>query len=269
MAKVPFWHVDAFASRQFAGNPAAVLIFDTLPDAAELAAIAAENNLPATAFLAKDAGSEANYEIRWFSPKAEIGLCGHGTLAAGHVVLNESGAGGVTLKTRSAGIVEVRRRGAGYELCLPAIPTTQGERPEVLPLLGANPSEIWLSPDRYGIYLFEDERQIRALEPDFAGLAALGGDQFICTASGEKSDIVSRVFVPGGGPDEDSVTGSAHSALAPFWASRLGRDEFTAHQASQRGGDLTLRVERQAVGDRIWLGGECVIVAEGNFSLSG
>ena len=269
MAPVPFWHVDAFASRQFAGNPAAVLMFDALPGEAELAAIASENNLPATAFLARDASGGADYEIRWFSPKAEIGLCGHGTLAAGHVILKEGAAKIVTFKTRSAGIVEVKRVGAGYELCLPAIPTIQGEWPEVAPLLGANPSETWLSPDRYGIYLFENEQKIRALKPDFAGLAALGSDQFICTAPGDNSDIVSRVFVPGGGTNEDSVTGSAHSALVLFWASRLGRDEFTAHQASQRGGDLTLRLERQAAGDRVWLGGECLTVAEGQYYLSG
>jgi predicted PhzF superfamily epimerase YddE/YHI9 len=154
-------------------------------------------------------------------------------------------------------------------MCLPAISISKSERPEVAPLLGVAPMEVWLSPDRYGIYLIENERQLRVLKPDFGGLAALGNDQFICTALGEHSDIVSRVFAPGGGTDEDSVTGSAHAALAPFWASRLGRDEMTAHQASRRGGDLTLRLERRASGDRVWIGGDCVTVAEGQFHLSG
>jgi len=132
-------------------------------------------------------------------------------------------------------------------------------------VLGARPREVWRSPDRYGIYLFDSEAEVRALAPDLKGLGALGDDQFICTAPGTRSDVVSRVFVPGGGVDEDSVTGSAHAALTPFWAARLGRDSFTAHQASGRGGDLTCRLE----GAQAWLGGECVTVVEGTFYLDG
>jgi predicted PhzF superfamily epimerase YddE/YHI9 len=130
-------------------------------------------------------------------------------------------------------------------------------------LLGAAPVEVWRSPDRYGIYLFADEAAVRELVPDLRGLGSLGDDQFICTAPGAATDVVSRVFVPGGGVDEDSVTGSAHAVLTPFWAKRLGRESLTAHQASTRGGDLTLRLDES----RAWLGGPCVTVVEGTFHL--
>jgi len=132
-------------------------------------------------------------------------------------------------------------------------------------LLGATPREVWRSPDRYSLFLFGSEDEVRALRPDVKALAALGDDQFICTAPGKVTDIVSRVFVPGAGVDEDSVTGSAHGVLTPFWAARLGRDRFTAHQASARGGDLTCRLD----GEQAWLGGNCVTVVEGTFYVSG
>ncbi len=130
---------------------------------------------------------------------------------------------------------------------------------------GGTSRETWVSPDRYAIFLFANEAEIRALRPDFKALAELGDHQFICTAPGDSCDVVSRVFVPGAGVDEDSVTGSAHAALTPFWAARLGRDRFTAHQASQRGGDLVCRLD----GDRAWLGGHCATVVEGTYFLEG
>jgi len=259
--KLPYWHVDAFAARPFAGNQAAVMPLDEwLPDAV-LQAIGEENNFAETAFTVRDATGECDYELRWFTPTTEIRLCGHATLASGHVLLERDGGERVTFRTRRAGNLEVRRSGSGYELALPAIPTERGEFPEAVALLGATPQETWLSEDRYGIYLFASEDEVRGLQPDLRGLGALGDHQYICTAPGRGTDIVSRVFVPGGGVDEDSVTGSAHAALTHFWAARLGRDSFTAHQASKRGGDLTCRLE----GDRAWLGGPCVTVVEGSF----
>lgn len=263
--KLPYWHVDAFADRPFGGNQAAVMPLDEwLPDDV-LQAIGEENNFAETAFVVRDEGGEADWELRWFTPTVEIRLCGHATLAAGHVLLGRDCAERVTFRTRKAGVLEVRRSAAGYELALPAIPTEQSDWPEAVALLGAEPREVWRSPDRYGVYLFGSEAEVRALRPDLKGLGALGDDQFICTARGESVDVVSRVFVPGGGVDEDSVTGSAHAVLTPFWAERLGRGEFTAHQASSRGGDLTCRLE----GDRAWLGGPCVTVVEGSFYLPG
>ena len=262
---IPYWHVDAFADRPFTGNQAAVMVLEEwLPDEV-LQAIGEENAFAETAFVVKDTTGAADWELRWFTPAMEIRLCGHATLAAGHVLLTRDGGERVTFRTRRAGVLEVRRSEAGYEVALPVIATEPGDWAEAVALLGAAPVEVWRSPDRYGIYLFADEAVVRGLDPDLRGLGALGDDQFICTAPGMKTDIVSRVFVPGGGVDEDSVTGSAHAALTPFWAARLGRDRFTAHQASARGGDLACRLD----GDRAWLGGGCVTVVEGRFYVSG
>jgi predicted PhzF superfamily epimerase YddE/YHI9 len=221
--KIPYWHVDAFAARPFAGNQAAVMPLDAwLPDET-LQAIGEENNFAETAFVVKDETGAADWELRWFTPAMEIRLCGHATLASGHVLLESDGGDRVTFRTRRAGLLEVRRMaGGGYELALPIIATEPGEWPEAVALLGAQPREVWRSADRYGIYLFASEAEVRALKPDLKGLGALGDDQFICTAPGERTDVVSRVFVPGGGVDEDSVTGSAHAALTPFWAARPG-----------------------------------------------
>lgn len=262
---LPYWHVDAFADRPFRGNQAAVMVLDEwLPDDV-LQSIGEENNFAETAFLVADETGVADWQLRWFTPTTEIRLCGHATLASGHVLLTRDGEDRVTFRTRKAGILEVRRQGDLYEVALPAIRTGPSEWAEAASLLGAEPQEVWRNEDSYNIFLFEDEAAVRALTPDLRGLAALGDDQFICTAPGSRIDVVSRVFVPGGGVDEDSVTGSAHAVLAPFWAARLGRERFTAHQASARGGDLTCLLD----GDRVWLGGACVTVVEGRFYVSG
>lgn len=263
--KLPYWHVDAFATRVFGGNQAAVMpLEDWLPDET-LLAIAAENLFAETAFVVCDGTGETDWELRWFTPTEEVRLCGHATLASGHVLLTRDAGEQVTFRTRKAGNLEVRRAEAGYELALPAIRTEPSGWPEAVALLGAEPLEVWRSSDRYGIYLFESEAAVRSLAPDLKGLGKLGNEQFICTAPGDRSDIASRVFVPGGGVDEDSFTGSAHAALTPFWVERLGRGELTAHQASERGGDATCRLE----GDRVWLAGGCVTVVEGTFYLEG
>lgn len=265
MMTIPYWHVDAFADRPFTGNQAAVMPLDAwLPDAV-LQAIGEENLFAETAFVVPDASGAADYELRWFTPTSEVRLCGHATLASGHVLLMRDGGESVTFRTRQAGVLEVRRSDAGYEVGLPAIPTTPGEWAEAVRLLGTEPLEVWRSPDRYNVFLYADEAQVRALDPDLRALGALGNEQFICTAPGTDTDVVSRVFVPGGGVDEDSVTGSAHAVLTPFWAARLGRDSFSAHQASTRGGTLACRLD----GDQVWLGGQCVTVVEGWFYLSG
>lgn len=268
--KIPYWHVDAFSDRPFGGNQAAVMVLDEwLPDDV-LVKIGAENNFAETAFVVRDASGAADWELRWCTPTYEIALCGHATLASGHVLLTRDAEGQamdrVTFRTRQSGILEVVRDGDGYELALPAIPCapdTAARQAEAIALLGAAPVEFARSELGYNIYLFENAAAVRALAPDIRGLERLGSDQFICTAPGDATDIVSRVFVPGGGVDEDSVTGSAHAALTPFWAQKLGRTQFTAHQASIRGGDLTLRL----AGDRAWLGGPCVTVVEGSFYL--
>lgn len=261
---VPYWHVDAFAAQAFAGNQAAVLeLAEWLPDAV-LQQIAAENMFAETAFVLRDASGAADWELRWFAPGGEVQLCGHATLASGHALLRRDGAQHVTFRTRRAGLLEVHRDGAGYALALPAIRVDETEWPEVVALLGAEPQGVWRRADGYNLFLFAEEAQVRGLAPDMAGLARLGPDhQFICTAPGSATDVVSRVFVPGVGIPEDPVTGSAHAVLTPFWTQRLGCDSFTAHQASERGGDVHCRLE----GDRAWLGGPCVTVVEGRFRL--
>jgi len=263
---IPYWHVDAFASRPFGGNQAAVMVLeDWLPDNV-LVQIGAENNFAETAFVVRDATGVADWELRWCTPTYEIALCGHATLASGHVLLTRDGGQRVAFRTRRSGVLEVVRKGDAYELALPAIATeadSAAAHAEAIRLIGAEPLSVARSALGYNIYLYADEAAVRALAPDVRGLERLGTDQFICTAPGAATDIVSRVFVPGGGVDEDSVTGSAHAALTPYWAQRLGRDSFTAHQASARGGDLTLRLEA----GRAWLGGPCVTVVEGTFHL--
>lgn len=270
---IPYWHVDAFASRPFGGNQAAVMVLDEwLPDDV-LVQIGGENNFAETAFVVRDSTGAADWELRWCTPTYEIALCGHATLASGHVLLTRDAEGRamdrVTFRTRKSGILEVRRDGEGYEVGLPALPTAPGTSDQASPLMGGNPVAIYRPQGaeiRYHIFLYETEAEVRALDPQVRALGALGNDQFIATAPGDPGsgyDCVSRVFVPGGGVDEDSVTGSAHSLLTPFWVERLGRNNLRAHQASKRGGDLALRLD----GDRAWLGGPCVTVVEGSFYL--
>lgn len=264
--KIPYWHVDAFASRPFGGNQAAVMVLDEwLPDET-LVKIGGENLFAETAFVVRDSTGEADWELRWCTPTYEIALCGHATLASGHVLLQRDGGERVTFRTRKSGILEVVRADEGYELALPAIataPDSAANQAEAIRLLGAEPLEVFRSELGYNVYLYANEAAVRGLAPDIRGLEKLGKDQFIVTAPGDATDIVSRVFVPGGGVDEDSVTGSAHAVLTPYWARRLGRESFTAHQASTRGGDLSLRLD----GDKAWLGGPCVTVVEGSFTL--
>lgn len=263
--KIPYWHIDAFTSTALAGNQAAVMPLDEWLADDLLQAIAAENLFAETAFVVADSSGEADWELRWFTPTEEVRLCGHATLASGHVLLVRDGGDRATFRTRKAGVLEVHKISHGYELALPAIGTERSDWPEAVALLGARPEEIRRHPDGYGIYLFGSEADVRGLAPDVRGLGNLGNDQFICTAPGDRYDFVSRVFVPGGGVDEDSFTGSAHAALTPFWSARLGKAELTAYQASARGGDATCRLD----GDKVWLGGDCVTVVEGTFYLPG
>ncbi|MDC8753801.1 PhzF family phenazine biosynthesis protein [Erythrobacter sp. sf7] len=264
--KIPYWHVDAFSAQSFGGNQAAVMVLEEwLPDDV-LVKIGAENLFAETAFVVRETTGAADWELRWCTPTYEIALCGHATLASGHILLTRDGGERVTFRTRQSGVLEVVKAGEGYELALPAIATaadTRENQAEAIRLLGAEPLEVFRSELGYNIYLFENEAAVRGLAPDIRRLEKLGKDQFIATAPGDKTDIVSRVFVPGGGVDEDSVTGSAHAVLTPYWAAKLGRASFTAHQASERGGDLTLRLDE----DRAWLGGPCVTVVEGSFYL--
>ncbi|WP_137680429.1 PhzF family phenazine biosynthesis protein [Aurantiacibacter suaedae] len=264
--RVPYVHVDAFASRAFGGNQAAVMVLgEWLPDAL-LQQIAAENMFAETAFLVATPGGAAEFELRWFAPECEVALCGHATLAAGHVVLRQDAEREVIrFATRKAGVLAVSRADEGYEMALPAIATDDEPPAGIAEGLGKAPAELAWSAKGYLIARYDSEAEVRALAPDMAQLASHGDAAFIATARGQKADVVSRVFVPGAGIPEDSVTGSAHAALARFWAPRLGKEGFSAHQASERGGDLGVRL----AGDKAMLTGQCVTVAEGLYYLPG
>ena len=274
--RIPFTQIDAFADAAFTGNPAAVMpLAAWLPDAT-LQAIAAENNLAETAFIiVSDAPAVADFELRWFTPAVEVALCGHATLASGHLVLASAPAmQQVRFRTRKAGVLTVARAGDGLEMALPAWPArTPCPAPlaaKITAAFGAVPAEIWLRGEDYILAVYEHASEVRALTPDFRALAALqNGDVLaIATALGvgdpSGANVVSRAFAPGAGIDEDFVTGSAHSVLAPYWAERIGRDSFTAYQASRRGGQLSCRVTP----DQIFLTGRARTVIEGEFILA-
>jgi PhzF family phenazine biosynthesis protein len=262
---IPIHQIDAFASRPFTGNPAAVMPLDTWLEDDVLQAIAEENNLSETAFIIPDASGEADYELRWFTPTAEVVLCGHATLASGHFVLGQDSAGDrVTFRTRRAGVLAVARAGEGYELALPAWGPSPKPLPAIVTALGLDSAvETLWHENRYGLIVVENADVVLGLDPDFRAMAREGDVLTIVTAPGRDTDIISRVFAPGAGIDEDPVTGSAHAVMVPYWAKRLGRDSFTAYQASKRGGHLDCRLD----GDRVVLGGRCVTVMEGVFRL--
>lgn len=262
--KIPFAQIDAFADAPFTGNPAAVMpLAEWLKDAL-LQRIAEENNLSETAFLVPEAGGEADFELRWFTPGTEVALCGHATLASGHFVLSaDPSRETVSFRTRKAGMLRVTRDGAGYRMELPAYPPEPAELPGLREALGVTDGEILRHPNGYDLLVLDSAEAILALQPDFRALAALGDTLNIVTAPGTDTDVVSRVFAPSAGIDEDPVTGSAHSVLIPYWTKRLGRDRFTAFQASRRGGHIACALES----DRVVLGGRCVTVIEGEFTV--
>jgi predicted PhzF superfamily epimerase YddE/YHI9 len=233
-----------------------VIRLDRWRDEAELQRIAREINLPATAF-AVPAEGEADYDIRWFSPRGEIALCGHGTLAAGHALIGDGDA--IGFATRTAGLTRVTRDADKLGLSLPVIRAAPRYLPDAVEAIGGEPVETFWHDRGYGILRYADEAEVRTLTPDFAALARMGDVQFSVTAPGKDTDIVSRVFTARGG--EDAVTGSAHSVLTPYWAEQLGRDSFTAFQASARGGRIDCRLD----GERAVLSGRCVTIVKGRF----
>ncbi|MEC3910202.1 PhzF family phenazine biosynthesis protein [Sphingobium sp. CR2-8] len=264
MTSLPFTQVDAFADAPFTGNPAAVMPLDAWLDDAMLQAIAEENNLSETAFtVPTPEDPDADYALRWFTPAVEVRLCGHATLASGHVLMAEKGGDSIRFRTRHAGILTVTREADGYALSLPAWDMAPKSLPDLAAGLGGDPAELHWRDGGYSLFLFPDAAAVRALTPDYAALKVLGDTMLIATAPGEDSDIVSRVFVPGGGVNEDPVTGSAHCLLTPFWAARLGKTHFSAYQASSRGGRLGCTL----AGDRVVLTGACRTVIEGRFHL--
>lgn len=249
---------DAFTSRQFAGNPAAVMLLDAYPADEVLQALAAENNLAETAFLVRD---DQDYRIRWFTPTVEVPLCGHATLASAAVVLDRLEPGRATVVFKSAsGPLAVRRSGKGYAMDFPARRCAPVEPPAGLAeALGVSFSETMWDGFNFVVQLASGD-DVRMLSPDMALIKRLPCAGIIVTASSDgEHDCISRYFAPAKGIPEDAVTGGAHCALTPFWAKRLGKNELRAFQASPRGGEMTCRLD----GDRVELEGACVFYLEG------
>jgi PhzF family phenazine biosynthesis protein len=261
MTSLPFFQVDAFAERPLTGNPAAVMPLERWLDDAVLQAIAAENNLSETAFTIPSQSDGADYELRWFTPTDEVELCGHATLAAGHVLIHSDP---VRFSTRHAGILTVTKRDGLLELDLPAPQLREVNEPDLNRALGLPEGSAWLADGCNDAAIIEvaDEAAVRAIQPDYKALSSVPR-MAVVTARGDEQDIASRVFVPYLGIDEDPVTGSAHAALTPYWAKKLGRNEFSALQASERTGFLNCRLN----GDRVLLGGQCHTVIAGQFQL--
>ncbi|MFZ0959303.1 MAG: PhzF family phenazine biosynthesis protein [Terriglobia bacterium] len=254
------YQVDSFTSRAFAGNPAAVCILPAPAPEAWMRDVAREMSLSETAFLvAKGDG----FHLRWFTPTVEVELCGHATLAGAHI-LWETGVLGPNEQARFhtlSGVLTAERKGEWIELDFPAKPEEPAKPWDELGRgLGITPCYVGKSLFDYLVEA-DSEQTVRNLQPDFTLLKQTKARGVIVTARAEggEFDFVSRFFAPGAGIDEDPVTGSAHCALGPFWAKKLGKTEFVAYQASARGGVVKVRV----VGNRVKLGGQAVTVMRG------
>jgi PhzF family phenazine biosynthesis protein len=260
--RTPIFQLDAFTTRRFAGNPAAVMPMERFPDDIVLRAIAAENNLAETAFLVPEGG---NYRLRWFTPTTEVPLCGHATLASSAVVMErlEPGRSWVIFYTAS-GPLTVSRTNPGYVMDFPARPSDSVSTPPGLTeALGVAPVEVVADAFNY-LALLDSARTVRELAPDIAAIARMDRSGVIVTAAGDDAyDFVSRYFAPAKGIPEDPVTGGAHCALTPYWAKRLNKTSFRAYQASRRGGEILCRL----AGDRVELEGACVFYLEGEVEI--
>jgi PhzF family phenazine biosynthesis protein len=260
---IPYYHIDAFTSRVFAGNPAGVCILSAFPTDQTMQQIAAENKHSQTAFLIQR--PDGDFNLRWFTPTVEDDLCGHATLAAAYVLaLRAHGVWPVRFHTRS-GVLTVARDGDYLEMDFPAWPPQPCELPNtLLPALGLQTAQVMKSRDY--MVVVDHEEQVRALSPDIAALATLdiGIGGIIVTAPGAGAvDYVVRFFAPSVGIDEDPATGSINCTLVPYWAERLGRRRLWAQQLSARGGELRCEM----AGERINIAGQARLYLQGTLEL--
>lgn len=255
-----YFQVDAFASEIFRGNPAGVVPMESWPDDALLQSMASEHNLSETAFFVAGGDDGADFALRWMTPTSEVDLCGHATLAAAHVLWEHLGwkRDSIDFSSRS-GRLAVRRDGGLYEMDFPSLPLERVEvGGDLVEALGARPAEVWRGMDL--VCVFDDERDVLGLAPDFGVLKRVPGVRAVAaTARASEHDFMSRLFAPAVGIDEDPVTGSLHSMLAPLWAERLGTNTLNAFQASKRGGEIRCVVD----GDRVRLAGSAVTYLDG------
>ena len=258
--RIPIYQVDAFTDRLFKGNPAAVCPLENWLDDKVMQNIAAENNLSETAFYVKKGNG---FEIRWFTPRLEINLAGHPTLATAHVIYNHLGYEGDELTFFSkGGELKVKKDNDLFQLDFPAANIKKVSPPEALIRgLGATPKEVFMERDYMAV--FNKEKEIRALKPDFPVLAELDILGIMATAEGDHSDFVSRFFAPRAGINEDPVTGSAHTLLIPFWAKQLNKKTLYARQISDRGGELFCEYH----GERVFIGGRAITYLTGEIEV--
>ena len=263
--EIPLFYVNAFTGPAFRGNPAAVCLLDSLLDDRLLRKVAAENNLSATAFLWL---GNAIHELRWFTPRCEVRLCGHATLAAAYVVLNllQHGNEFVMFNTRFGGTVSVRRDGNFLSMDFPSLrpePSLKTLEKVTAALgLGKGPSHL-LEVNDILVAVIGSQKEVVDLRPDFALLEELHPYAVLVTAPGEQADFVSRYFAPGYGVPEDPVTGSAHCVLTPYWANRLGKTRLHAQQLSTRGGELWCEI----MDDRVLLKGTATLTMRGTLEI--
>jgi len=266
--KIPVFQIDAFTDTPFSGNPAAVCPLEEWQPDEVMQAIAAEMNLSETAFFVPNRDVEGEYDLRWFTPTVEVDLCGHATLASGHVVLSQidSRLKQVRFHTRS-GVLGVEYRNSLLELDFPINKPLELidplERNAVEEALRAKPSEFLHANTTVAV--FENESDVADLTPDFAAITNLKEPWLLVTAPADESryDFVSRFFVPTAGINEDPATGSTHTILTPYWASRLGKNELVGRQISNRGGTMFCRL----AGDRVKIAGEVVEIMQGNLTI--
>lgn len=262
MINLPFYWIDAFASKVFAGNPAGVVPLEQWPDDALMQRIAFENGLAETAFFVPI--GPGRYSLRWFTPGAEVDLCGHATVATAFVLFTRMGFTGdrITFDSRS-GPLHVRRLPDGkIELDFPARPAVPVAPPAAL-LKGLGATPAYYAQAQANLAVFNTVAEVRALRPDFATLATLEQYGTIVTAPGEDCDFVSRFFAPRVGVPEDAVTGSAHCVLTPYWTRRLGKTLLHARQISPRGGELWCEL----AGDRVKIAGHAVLYLHGEIEV--
>jgi PhzF family phenazine biosynthesis protein len=251
------FQVDAFAKEVFKGNPAAVCPLDEWLDTGLMQKIALENNLSETAYFVK---KDDVYEIRWFTPGAEIDLCGHATVASAYVIFEclKAEENFIKFSSPHSGILTVEKQGDILTLDFPSRPPVTCEVPEgLIEAVGKEPKEVLKSRDYFLVY--ETEQEILGIEPNFSELLKIPAHAVIVTAKGDSSDFVSRFFAPEVGVFEDPVTGSAHCNLIPYWAEKLGKTELFARQVSARGGELFCELR----GDRVKIGGHAVLYLKG------
>lgn len=255
--KLPIYIVNAFTQKQFGGNPAGVVPLSNWLEDSLMQQIAKENDLPETAFFVRQSD---HYQLRWFSPKVEVDLCGHATLASAWVISERLRPGCNAMRFQSRlHTLCVQREGAELTLDFPSLPPQQQQAPEVLEfLLGKHLKECWLAEDL--IAVVENEEVVRNFAPDLKAIETLPGRALSLTAKGNEVDFVSRLFAPKIGIPEDPATGSLQCELTPLWASKLGRNELTARQLSARSGDFHCRLNQH----RVLISGRAQLYLEGS-----